>query len=102
MSHAGSAKNALGSYEKAIPWFQRAIEANRNYPFAYFMSAVALAELGRLDEARLAVRAGRVLDPNFTVSRARVFWTAMSNDPTYLAQLAAIFEGLRKAGLPEE
>jgi TolB-like protein/class 3 adenylate cyclase len=102
MSHAGSARNALGGYEQAIPWFQRAIEANRNYPFAYFMLAVALAELGRLDEARLAVRAGRVLDPNFTVSRARVFWTAMSDDPTYLAQLEPIFEGLRKARVPEQ
>ena len=102
MSHAGSARNALGGYEQAIPWFQRAIEANRNYPFAYFMLAVALAELGRLDEACLAVRAGRVLDPNFTVSRARVFWTAMSDDPTYLAQLEPIFEGLRKARVPEQ
>ena len=102
MSHAGSAKNALGSYEQAIPWFQRAIEANRNYPFAYFMSAVALAQLGRVDEARSAVRVGRVLDPNFNVSRARAFWTAMSDHPTYLAQLEPLLEGLRKAGVPEE
>jgi TolB-like protein/class 3 adenylate cyclase len=102
MSHAGSAKNALGSYEQAIPWFQRAIEANRNYPFAYFMSAVALAQVGRLDEARSAVRVGRVLDPNFNVSRARAFWTAMSDHPTYLAQLEPLLEGLRKAGVPEQ
>ena len=102
MSHAGSAKNALGSYEQAIPWFQRAIEANRNYPFAYFMSAVALAQLGRVDEARSAVRVGRVLDPNFNVSRARAFWTAMSDHPTYLAQLEPLLEGLSKAGVPEE
>jgi tetratricopeptide (TPR) repeat protein len=102
MSHVGSAKNALGSYEQAIPWFQRAIGANRNYPFAYFMSAAALAQLGRLDEARSAVKAGRVLDLNFTLSRARAFWTAMSDDPTYLAQLEPLLEGLRKAGVPEQ
>jgi tetratricopeptide (TPR) repeat protein len=102
MSHAGSAKNALGSYEQAIPWFQREIEANRNYPFAYFMSAVALAHLGRLDAARSAVRAGRVLDPNFTVSRARADWTAMSDDPTFLTQLEPTLDGLRKAGVPEQ
>jgi TolB-like protein/class 3 adenylate cyclase len=102
MSHAGSAKNALGSYEQAIPWLQRAIEANRNYPFAYFMLAAALAQLSRLDEARSAVRAGRVLDPNFTVSRARAFWTAISDDPTYLAQLEPLFDGMRKAGVPEQ
>jgi TolB-like protein/Tfp pilus assembly protein PilF len=102
MSHAGSAKNALGNYEPAVLWFQRAIEANRNYPLAYFMSAVALAQLGRLGEARAAVKAGRVLDPNFTLSRARAHWTAMSDDRTYVAQLGPIFEGMRKAGVPEQ
>ena len=32
MSHAGLAKLHLGSYEQAVAWFRRAIEANRNYP----------------------------------------------------------------------
>ena len=64
--------------------------------------AAALAQLGRLDEARSAVKAGLALNPTFTISRARAAWTAMSDDPTYLAQLEPIFEGLRKAGVPEE
>ena len=34
--------------------------------------------------------------------RARALWAAMSDDPTYLAQLEPILEGLRKAGVPEE
>ena len=69
---------------------------------AYFYLAAALAQLGRLDEARSAVKAGLALNPTFTVSRARASWTAMSDDPTYLAQLEPIFEGLRKAGVPEQ
>ena len=66
-----------------------------------FLLAAALAQLGRLDEARSAVKAGLALDPAFTISRVRAAWTAMSDDPTYLAQLEPILEGMRKAGVPE-
>ena len=102
MTFAGVAKNQLGSCEQAAVWCRRAIEANRNHPPAYFWLAAALARLGRLEEARSAVKAGLALDPNFTVSRARADWTAMSDDPTYLAALRPTFDGLRKAGLPEQ
>ena len=102
MAYAGIAKNHLGSYEQAVAWCRRAIEANRNFPPAYFWLAVALAQLGRLDEARSAVKAGLALNPAFTISRARAAWTAMSDNPAYLAQLEPILEGLRKAGVPEQ
>ena len=36
MTYAGLAKLHLGSYEQAVAWFRRAIEANRNYPPAIF------------------------------------------------------------------
>ena len=58
MNFAGLAKNHLGLHDQAVPWSRRAIEANRNYPFPYFNLGVALARLGRLDEARSAVKAG--------------------------------------------
>jgi TolB-like protein/class 3 adenylate cyclase len=102
MTIAGSAKLHLGSYEQAVTWFRRAIEANRNNPSAYFNLAAALAQLGRLDESRSAVKAGLALNPSYTVSRRRASWTAQSDDPTYLAQLEPIFEGLRKGGVPEQ
>ena len=102
MGVAGIAKLHLGSYEQAVAWFRRAIEANRNYPLAHFNLAAALAQLGRLDEAHSAVKAGLALNPSFTISRARAAWTALSDDPTYLAQLEPIFEGMRKAGVPEQ
>jgi TolB-like protein/class 3 adenylate cyclase len=102
MSIAGDAKNHLGSWEQAVEWFRRAIEANRNYPTVYFNLAAALALLGRLDEAYSAVRAGLALNPAFSISRARAARTARSDNPTYLAQLEPIFDGLRKAGVPEQ
>jgi TolB-like protein/Tfp pilus assembly protein PilF len=101
MYFAGLAKLHLGKYELAIAWFRRAIEANRNYPAANFNLAAALAQLGRLDEAHSAVRAGLALNPAFTISRAGAALTARSDDPTYLPQLKPIFEGMRKAGIPE-
>jgi TolB-like protein len=102
MTVAGTAKSHLGGNEQAVGWYRRAIEANRNYPLAYFRLAAALAQLGRLDEARSAVKAGLALNPTFAISRARTLWAARSGDPTYLAQLEPIVEGLRKAGVPEE
>src|SRR5271165_79563 len=99
---AGLAKLRLGSYEPAVAWFRRSIEANRNFPTAYSQLAAALALIGRLDEARSAVKDILALNPTFTVSRARAADTARSDDPTYLAQLEPIFDGLRKAGVPEQ
>jgi TolB-like protein/class 3 adenylate cyclase len=101
MTHVGLAKNLLGSWEQAVAWCRRAIEANPNYPRAYFQLALALAQLGRLDEAHSSVNAGIAINPSFTVSRARVDWTALSDDPTYLAQLEPLFESMRIAGVPE-
>ena len=102
MYFAGLAKLNLGGYEQAIAWFRRAIEANRNYPLPYFQLAAALAQLGRLDEARSAVKAGLALNPTYAISRARAAWTAMSDHPTHLAQIEPILEGMRKAGVPEQ
>jgi TolB-like protein/class 3 adenylate cyclase len=98
----GIAAHFLGSHEQAAAWFRRAIEANRNYATSYFMLAAALAQLGRLDEAHSAVKAGLALNPTLTISRLRVAWTAQSDDPRYLAQLEPAFEDLRKAGVPEQ
>ena len=102
MNIAGQAKLHIGSWEQAVAWCRRAIEANRNYPAVYFHLAAGLAHLGRLDEAHSAVKAGLALDPAFSISRARAARTARSGDPTYLAQLGPIFDGMCKAGVPEQ
>jgi tetratricopeptide (TPR) repeat protein len=100
MAHVGMAKSHLGSWEQAVAWCRRSIEANRNYSAAYLMLAAALARQGRLDEARSAVELGLALNPTFTISRGRASWS-VSDDPTFLAALEPIIEGLRKAGVPE-
>jgi TolB-like protein/class 3 adenylate cyclase/Flp pilus assembly protein TadD len=102
MAFAGMAKFELGIWEQAAAWYRRSIEANRNFPHTHFHLAAALAQLGRLDEARTAVKAGLALNPTYTISRDRAVWTAVSDDPTFLTSLQLVFDGLRKAGLPEE
>jgi tetratricopeptide (TPR) repeat protein len=102
MHVAGQAKLHLGSYEQAVAWLRRSVEANRNFPIAKFHLAAALAQLDRLDEACSAVKAGLALDPTFAVSRVRAARTARSDDPTYLAANERIFEDMRKVGVPEQ
>jgi TolB-like protein/class 3 adenylate cyclase len=101
MGYAGLAQDGLGSYEQAVAWCRRAIEANRNDPQPHFVLAGALAQLDRLDQARSAVSAGLALSPAFAVSRTRDAWSAMSDDPTYLIGVERILDGMRIAGVPE-
>jgi TolB-like protein/class 3 adenylate cyclase len=101
MNMAGLAKLHLGCWDQAVAWFRREIEANRNNPPAYLNLAAALAQLGRLDEAHSALKAGLALNPGYVISRIRDAWSARSADPIFLAKLEPIFEGMRKAGLSE-
>ena len=95
----GLAKSALGRDEEAISWLRRSIESNLNYPLCRFALAAALANLGRIDEARSEVRRGLALDPQFTVAS---FCSATgSNNSVFLAQRAHVIDGMRKAGVPE-
>jgi tetratricopeptide (TPR) repeat protein len=96
----GFAKLYLGADEEAVAWLRRAIDANRNFPLHHFCLAAALAHLGRLGEARSAVQAGLGLNSTFTISHFRA--SALSDNPTFLAQRERICEGMRKAGVPEE
>ena len=96
---AGFAKLHLGRNEEAVERFRRALEINPNFPSGQFYLAAALANLGRVDEARSATQAGLTLDPSFTIRRFRA--SAASDNPTYLTQRERIYEGMRKAGLPE-
>jgi TolB-like protein/class 3 adenylate cyclase len=102
MTNAGLAKNFLGLWDQAVTWCRRAIEVNRNFPLAFFQLAAALAQLGRLDEAHLAAKAGLALDPGFAVSRFRSNLAGRSDNPTFLAGLEPVLEGMREAGVPEE
>ena len=99
---AGNAKNQLGLWEQAAAWCQRAIEADRNFGNPYIGLGVALARLGRLDEARSAVKVGLALRPSVSIAAARAFAEALSDNPTYRAGLEPLMESMRMAGVPEQ
>ena len=99
MATLAATKLNLGAYAESAQWARRSIEANRNLPLAHFWLGAALAQLGRLDEARQAIQPGLALAPGFTIARYRA--GVQSDHPTYLAQRERIIEGMRKAGVPE-
>ena len=99
MLAVGVAKMQLSEDTEAVSWFRRSIETNRNYPFAHFWLAAALALLGSLDQASAAAKAGLAILPSFTIRRFRD--GAQSNNPTFLAKRERVYQGMRIAGIPE-
>ena len=95
----GTARLHLGRDEEAIACSRRSIEINRNHPITQFYLAAGLAHLGRLEEAQSAVQAGLAANPSFTISRFRA--AVGSDNATFLAQRERLYEGMRKAGVPE-
>jgi TolB-like protein len=96
---AGSGKVFLGKQEEAVALLRQSIETNRNFALPHFYLAVALAELGRLDEARLEARVGLSIDPTFTIRRYRA--DAPSDNPVFLNRRKQIHEIMRRVGLPK-
>ena len=72
--------------------FRRSIENNRTIPLPHFFLAAALANLGKLEEARSEAKAGLALDPGFSIRR---FSSVGQGDER-------MYDGMRKAGVPEE
>jgi TolB-like protein/class 3 adenylate cyclase len=99
ITFAGSVKVFLGKNDEAVALLRHAIETNRNYALPHFYLSVALAELGRLDEARLEARAGLSIDPTFTIRRYRA--DAPSENPVFLSRRKQIHEIMRRVGLPK-
>jgi TolB-like protein len=97
---AASAKLLAGQDEEAIARLSRSIELDPNEPMRHFYLATASAHLGRIEEAREAARVGLELNPGFTIAWHRA--ARPSDHPAFLAGRERIYEGMRKAGVPEE
>ena len=86
----------LENYDAALEWGERSLAVNDRNDSAYWMTIAANAKLGRLDEAMRRLAIFRALSPNVTISSIRA--GQPSGDQH---SMAAIFDGLRLAGLPE-
>jgi hypothetical protein len=100
MHFVGAAKLYSDSDEEAVAWLNRSIERNPNTPLPHFFLAAALAHLGRGKEACEQARAGLELNPSFTIARFRS--QIFTDHPVYLANRERVYEGMCKAGVPEE
>jgi TolB-like protein/Flp pilus assembly protein TadD len=102
---AGLAKFFVGHYDQAFAWLRRSIEANRNHPYAHFVMGATLVRLGRLDEARSAIKYGLAQNPRFTISRHREVWAMPADGPDSMRLQALhepLWEAMRLAGVPEQ
>ena len=89
--HSGDAELGLGHFDAAIDEYHKAINSGYRPFFAYADLAAAYALQGKMDEAKSALAEARRLNPNLTVK-----WLT-----DHAPNIPPLFEGLRKAGLPE-
>ena len=92
----GGAHFSAARYDEAVASAQKAILMRPSAVFIYRLLAPALAHLGRIDEARQAVKALLQAYPDATI--ARIVETNPNTVPHFVDRYA---DGLRKAGLPE-
>ena len=88
----GDAELGLGHFDAAIDEYHKAIDSGFSGFFAYSDLAAAYALAGKMDEAKTALAEARRLNPKLTVK-----WMI-----AHFPNVPALFEGVRKAGLPEE
>ena len=94
--------NHLAQWDQAIEWCERALANNvKERGEALAALAVANAWAGHDAEAKNAIAELQRVDPNYTLSSLKR-GKRVSDDPTFNEQTGRIFEGLRKAGLPEK
>jgi adenylate cyclase len=94
---------ALQQYDQAMEWARRSIAINSNFSPPHSILAAALALTGHEAEARDALERSTALRKPKSIAALKAAmapWT--SADPRLRAMLDRLFEGLRKAGMPEE
>jgi len=85
-------------FEQAIEWADRALHDQPRLANAMRVKVVALAHLGRLDEARAELSRVLAIDPKLTIAGFRTFVLRV-----HAPELLELFvTGLRLAGLPEK
>ncbi len=88
----GTAELGLGSFVSAVDEFQKAIDAGDHSFIPYVNLAAAYALAGKTEEANTALAQARRLNPLLSVK-----WLA-----NHAPNVTPLFDGVRKAGLPDE
>lgn len=96
---AGTAYLHLGQDRQAVESLTRSVEGAPMSPFGRLFLASALALCDRIPEAQVQMAQFKQLRPGFTLSRFRA--AEPSDAPAFRQQREHVYEGLRKAGMPE-
>ncbi len=96
MTAIAHAQMVLGNYEEALSAAERSLAVNPSFTATYWMLVAANAQLGRMDEARGWLKKLQAAVPGITIESIRAGQPA--RDPS---RMAAILDGLRRAGLME-
>jgi adenylate cyclase len=88
----GMAELGLGQFDAAIVEYQKSIDAGAHSFIPYANLAAAYALEGKTEEAKSALEEARRLNPKLTIK-----WLI-----DHAPNVPVLFEGLRKAGLPED
>ena len=89
----------LAQWEKAIEECEKAVAARPSDLAGYIDLATANAWTGHDKDAREAVTQLQKVAPNANIQS--LLRDTLDEDPTFNAEVARIYDGLRKAGLPE-
>jgi TolB-like protein/tetratricopeptide (TPR) repeat protein len=96
MTAIAHANMVLGSYEEALKTAARSLAANPSFPPTLWMLIAANAQLGRIGEARGWLTELNKLAPSMTIA------DIVAGQPAFdSSRMAAILDGLRRAGLEE-
>jgi tetratricopeptide (TPR) repeat protein len=95
----GASKLHVGRYEDATTWLMQSVAINPNFASTRFLLAAAFAQMDRIPEARAEAGAALALNPRFTIGGFRANPDCDSAD--FLKQRHNVYEGLRKAQVPE-
>jgi adenylate cyclase len=91
-----------GEYEAAVEWSAKALRHSQNSAAVLRYRAASLGLLDRLEEGRETVRRLLELVPGFTITRARRHIEFDMNNIFKTPGVAdALYEGLRRCGVPE-
>jgi len=90
--YLGDAELGLGQFDAAIDNYHRAIDLGMHDKWPYVSLAAAFALAGKMNDAKSALAEALRLEPKLTVK-----WITPLAPP-----IPNLYEGLRKAGLPEE
>ncbi len=96
----------LKNYDQSIDWARRAIAINPNYaPYLHSVFVAALALTGHETEAREALQSYLALPstgPFKTIAAFKAYYSAPGGGPPRVDANERVYDGLRKAGMPEE